>query len=469
MSSPEHEPDPQEKAGTRDLTVGSIPRHLLAFSLPMLAGSTLQVAYSLVNAVWVGRFLGPIPFAAVSAAQPVLYILFASAAGLTLSGNILVAQDVGAHDWARLRRVVQTSYLLISGVSVLFLVAAQLLTGEMLQAMRVPANITPMAAGYLHIYLWTIPFIFWVFLISALLRGIGDSRTPVYFQTVSVLINAVLDPLLIFGLLGLPRLGVYGTAYATLFSQAVAVIGLIIYTVMKRPLVSPDLRRWRLEAAAAWLLLRIGVPAAMQNSVVSFSLFWLSRYVNGFGAETVAAFGVGLRIDGLAFLPAVTIGTAVSTLAGQNIGACQFGRVRQVYNWGMLLSVGISLLITLAAVSVPQLFVRAFTRDPHVVDLASTYLRIVGYTYFLYAATFVANGVINGAGQTLITTLFAIIALWLIRLPLAGYLAATMGRVTGVWDAMLISVAAGTLLSLGYYYTGKWRQAISNAVEWKEE
>lgn len=335
MSSSENDHDggaPLRQYG-RDLTTGSIPRHLVAFSLPMLAGSALQVSHSFINAVWVGRFIGEDALAAVTLSQPIIFVIIATAAGLMMAPNILVAQDAGARDWERLQRVVQTSYALFGALSFILLALGLWNVGGLLRLLDAPVEIFAAAEGYLRVVLWTLPFNFWIFLIGSMLRGIGDSKTPVYFQTVAVVINTILDPVLIFGWAGLPALGLIGTAWATIIAQAIGVTGLLIFVMRKRQLVNPNWRRLRIDSSTALLLLGIGLPSAIQQSVVSVSLFGLTRYVAAFGADTIAAFGAGLRIDGVAFLPALTMGMAVATLAGQSLGARQFDRVRDVFRW----------------------------------------------------------------------------------------------------------------------------------------
>jgi len=444
----------------RDLTSGSIPRHLLAFALPMLAGSALQTAYSFINAVWVGKFLSENALAAITVSMPIFFMNTALAGGLTLAANVLTAQCAGAQDWKRLRSVVQNSFILITAISLALTVIGLALAGPLLKTMNTPPEILPAATSYLRIFLWTLPFSFSIFLIGSLLRGIGDSKTPLYFQAVSLVLNAVLDPLLMFGLLGLPRLGLNGTAVASLIAQCVAVIALWIYAAHRRPVVMPDLRQLRLEAATARQLIVVGLPSAAQQSVVSFSMFFLVTFVSAFGASADAAFGAGLRIDAVAFLPALTIGMAVSSLAGQNIGARQYDRVKEVFKWGALLSGGISLFIGLVVFAAPAVFLKAFINNQKVLDLGVGYLRIVSFTYVIFAIMFVANGIINGAGQTIQTTLFAMITLLGMRIPLSYYLPKLLGNVTGIWYAMLISVSAGMTISLIYYGSGKWKKPL---------
>jgi len=447
----------------RDLTSGSIPRHLIAFSLPMLAGSLLQSAYSFVNAFWVGRFLGPRALAAVTVSIPAVFVMIAAAAGLTLASNIVIAQHYGARDWERLRSTVETSVTLVLGASVVLMVFGLVFSKELLHLVNAPPDIFAMSLRYIRIVMLSLPLSFAIFLIGSMLRGIGDSKTPVYFQAVSVLLNATLDPLLMFGWAGFPRLGLNGTAWATLFSQSAAVVSLLVFVAKRHPLVMPDWGCLRPQRDTARLLLTIGLPAMVQQSVVSVSMFGITRFVSAFGSTADAAFGAALRIDQIAFLPSLTLGIAVSTLAGQNLGARKPERVGQIFWWGAAVSVLISSVIAAAAITVPQVFLRIFLTDPKVIDIGVGYLRIVGFTYVLYSLMFVSNGVINGAGHTFATTIISMLALWGIRLPLAWLLSHYLHSATGIWIAMLTSVGVGMTLSVVYYSTGRWKTPMTRS------
>jgi putative MATE family efflux protein len=453
-------PAPSQLAGARDLTTGSVPRHVFAFSMPMLAGSAIQTGYSVVNAFWVGRYLGAAALAAVTVSMPVLFVTIAVAAGLTLATNILASQHFGAKDWQGLKRVVQTSAALIGVIAIALLALGLAIAERLLVAMNTPSDILPTAAPYLHIMLCTLPLSFAIFLLASVLRGIGDSKTPVYFQAWSLGLNAVLDPLLMFGWAGFPRLGLNGTAWASIAAQTAAVVALLLYIPRRRPLVMPDWRHLRIDRETAGLLVRIGFPSMVQQSVVSVSMVVIVSLVSRFGSNADAAFGAGLRIDGVAFVPAITFGMAVSTLAGQNIGAGRLDRVRQVFWWGLAISGAISAVIAVFAVGMPGLILRMFLTDPRVIGIGATYLRIVGFTYVLYAVLFVSNGIINGAGHTLPTTLMTMTSLWGIRLPLAAILPRYVGDERGIWWAMLTSVACGMAMSLAYYASGRWKRPV---------
>ena len=183
--------------------------------------------------------------------------------------------------------------------------------------------------------------------------------------------------------------------------------------------------------------------------------------VNEFGEDVTAAFGAASRVDQLAFMPALTFSMAISTLAGQNIGANRHHRVREIFLWGCLLSGGVTLAASLLAVLLPGVMLRIFTSDPALISLGTDYLRIVGSCYLFFAIMFVANGIINGSGHTMATTAISLVSLWIVRVPVAYWLSTRIGSVNGVWYAMSLSFGVSMLASLGYYLSGRWRRPIA--------
>lgn len=440
-----------------DMTTGSIPRLLLLFSLPMLAASSLQVVQNVINGIWIGNFLDRDALAASQASFPLLFIMMALGGGFSLAANILIAQFVGARRFSEVRTVVQTSTVAMLVLSLLLMILGQLFAVPILRAINTPPEVMDIAAQYLRLILLGLPWGFGLFLFSSNLRGAGDSTTPMRFLALSVILTIVLDPILMLGWLGFPRYGLPGTALASIIAQLVAFIGLALYMRKHDYLVTPNWKQLRVEPHVLWMLIKLGFPPAIQQSIVSFSLLVITAILNGFGTEVTAAFNIAMRIDSVAFLPAMTIGMAVSTLVAQNIGAGKLERVAPIFRWGLLLAVSISLLISLFAIFTPGMLMHVFTHDQQLINEGIGYLRIVGITYVIFAAMFVANGVINGAGQTMATTIFSIIGLLIFRIPLAEFLAHRMQSPQGVWYAMLISVSVAALISVGYYFSGRWK------------
>jgi putative MATE family efflux protein len=278
----------QHKHG-RDLTEGSIPRHLLAFSLPMFIGSLLQTAYSFINAIWVGQFMGTSALAAVTVSFPLIFAMIALVAGLTLATNIQVSQNMGAKNHEAVRRVIDSSIVLIVGIGLVLLVAGELSASQALRWMDTPADVFPVALSYLRIFMLALPGAFAVFLLRNTMQGMGDSKTPLYFQSAAVIVTAILDPLLMFGWLGFPRLGLNGTAWAAVASNLTAAVALVIYLRRKNHLAAP---RWvgrHIHWPTALMTLRIGLPSALQQSLLSLSMVFVTGIVNGFGEAATAA------------------------------------------------------------------------------------------------------------------------------------------------------------------------------------
>ncbi len=460
-SEPGNESRSPGKVYGKDLTSGSVSRNLIGFAVPMLMGSLAHTAYSIINAAWVGNGLGTEAMAAVTVSFPILFLLMAVAGGLTMATNILVSQAYGARDWERLHGVIQTSLMLTMLLGMVCLLAGWIGADWAVRMMGAPADVAPLAAGYLRLFVWTTPFMFGMFLLASAMRGSGDSKTPLYFQVASLAMTIVLDPVLMFGWFGLPRLGLNGTALATVLTQACAFVALATFLHKRHHIASPDWAHPRASLETAMLALRIGVPAMAQQATVALGTLAVVRLVNMFGTESAAAYGIAMRIDQLAFMPAMAIGAAASSMAGQNIGAGQIGRVREVLRWGCIIAWLFTLPAFLLCAGLSAWLMALFAHhDQTVIETGAHYLRIASPGYLLIAAMFVCNGVINGSGHTLATTLFTAVAFFVVRVPLAMALPLWMDSVDGIWYAILLSYGAGMTLSLLYYKTGRWKRPV---------
>ncbi|HEX2950633.1 MAG TPA: MATE family efflux transporter, partial [Armatimonadota bacterium] len=288
---------PCEQERGQDLTIGSIPRLLMTFTIPLLIGNMIQAGYGIVNRFWVGRYLGDASMAAVTNTMQVAFILIAIANGLTLSSNILISQFVGARNWQAVRRVVQNSLVLIGTLSIIFLVLGQFLTVPLLTAINVPRESFPIAESYMRLFLLSFPFMFIAFLTTSILRGVGDSITPLIFQGIGVVLAAILDPLLMLGWCGFPRLGLNGTAYSMLITQSLTLVAFFIYLHKKNHIASPDWRHLAIDWQTSKLTLKIGLPAAAQQLLVALGSSFMLRFVNDYHESAAAGFGAASQID----------------------------------------------------------------------------------------------------------------------------------------------------------------------------
>jgi putative MATE family efflux protein len=445
-----------------DLTVGSIPRHLLYFSIPMLIGNLIQIGYNIINTIWVGHLVGENAVGAIGDSFPIFIIPIGFAMGITVATMILVSQYYGAKDYGMVEKVVNNSFSLSLIIGAALTTAGILSVDFLLGLMNTPPENFAMASSYLKIMLLTFILMYLGFLITSILRGIGDTVTPLIFMVIGVGLNAILDPFLIGGFGPFPRLGLNGAAYASLISMATAFGIAIVYLNRKGHLVALNPKKLILDRHITSLVFKIGLPSIIQQSLVSISSMFVTSFVNSFGSAATNAFGAVGRVDMLAFMPAMSMSMAVSTLTGQNLGAHKPERVKDIFKWGVIMTSSITVLISLIAIFLSRIILIMFGlgNDAAVMRIGITYLRLVGTCYMFFGIMFVSNGVINGAGHTLVTMSFTLLALWLVRVPFSWLLSKTSLGITGIWVAVALSYLVVMIVSLAYYSSGRWKKSV---------
>lgn len=444
----------------KDLTTGSIPRHLLDFAIPMLLGNLLQTGYGIVNTVWVGNVAGADAVGATQVSFPIIFMLISLASGATLATTILVSQYYGARDFKMVEKVVNNSFSIALILGSVLTIAGILASDSILRLMETPPEIFAMATSYLKISIAGFILLFLTFLITSILRGIGDTKTPLVFMAIGIGINAVLDPLMIIGIGPFPKLGLDGAAYASLIAQTIGFTLAMIYLGRKKHFVAINLKKLTLDRHLTHLIFKLGFPSMIQQVLVSISSAFITGFVNAFGATATSAFGAAARIENIVFMPLMSFGMAASALAGQNLGAGRPDRVREVFKWGVIMTSIVTLTLSALVVAFPRQLLMMFIQEPPVLDIGVGYLRIVGCGYIVIAILFISNGVINGAGKTLVTMAFTIITLWAVRVPLAAVLTKTGLQIHGIWLSINIGFLVGITISLSYYFSGRWKKSI---------
>lgn len=450
-----------------DFTSGSIPKHLLVFSIPLFLGNLLQALYNTVDSVWVGQFLGANALASVTVGGPVIFALVAMVMGIAMATTTLVAQFYGAKEHDKVQVVIGNSLVLLLVLGIIVTIVGVAFSRTFLTWINVPEEIFDDAATYLSIFFTGMVANFMYNVVSAVLRGLGDSRTPLKFLAIASVINIILDPLFIFGFGPIPRLEVAGVAWATVISQVISAVISLHYLFVTSRLVRWTPTIWKPDRQVIGKLLRIGVPAGTQQTLVSLSSLAVNSIVNRFGPTVVAGFGAAMRIDQFAFMPAMSVSLAVSSLVGQNIGARKKDRVHDVVRWSIALSGAIALSVSVLCYVIPDVFLRAFTSESGVLVEGSRYLKTMAFAFVPMAWMFTLTGVLRGAGDTVASMFVSLGSLWLVRVPLASYLAfrREMGP-QGVWLGIAISVYMGLLFNFLYYRTGRWiRAAVTSRVQ----
>jgi putative MATE family efflux protein len=443
-----------------DFTNGSIPRHLIIFAIPMFVGNLLQALYNVVDSIWVGRFLGSESLAAVSVSFPIIFTLIALVMGITMATTTLVGQYYGAKKTELLDKTIGNSLLLLTVFGSLISLLGIIFSRRMLVLINTPPDVLEFAASYLQIFCSGLLGMFWYNGVSAILRGLGDSRTPLKFLFYTTFLNIFLDPLLIFGWGPFPALGINGAAWATIIAQGISALISLRYLFFTSQLIIIKNDFWIPDLSIIKLIFTIGLPAGLQHTFISLSALVVSSLINLFGSTVVAGFGAAARVDQFAFMPAMSIGMAVSSLVAQNLGAGKNERVKESVRWSSLLTICITLFISLITLLIPHLLLLPFTKEPAVLAEGIRYLRFVAFSYLPMALMFTLGGVLRGAGDTFIAMIFTLISLWVIRVPLATSLSRLpfLG-INGVLLGITLSPLMGFLLNYLYYRSGRWKKS----------
>lgn len=410
----------------------------------------LQMMYNLVDAWFLGR-LGADAVSAPSIAFNVVFFLAVFGMGFSHAGTTLISQAHGAGDRKNVDFYASQTLTLVTITGVCVGIIGLAATNGLLWLLRVPESAVADTRIYMRIIFAGMPFMFFFFVLQALLQGVGDSVTALVVQAGTVVLNGILDPLFIFGVGPLPAMGVAGAATATVISRGAAAVVAVVLLMrghrhlrVRRAMLRPRMTAWR-------RLIRIGLPLATGEGVAALGFTVLQGVVNGFGVAVVAAFGVANRIIGLFNMPAIGLSRATASLVGQELGAASPEGARAV----LRLSVLFMLVFIIPAMTITFLFgnslVRFFVDDPAVIAHGATLFRIVSVSVVPYTLFMVINGAFQGGGDTRPVMVLSIVRLWGLRVPVAMVLAwyTALGP-DGIWYAMFVSnvvtATAGFLL-----------------------
>ncbi len=434
-----------------DFTAGPIGKQLLAFSLPILVTNLLQASYQFIDSLWVGNLLGATALGAVAVSSTVIFTVLSFIIGVNNATLTVLSQLKGKDDDARLRSFVNAFVVILSGMAIALGVAGFIFAKDILQFLGTPASMIPEGVSYLQINFLGILFLFGYNFISTVFRALGNSKTPIRFVLVAVILNTVLDPLFIDTF----DWGIEGAAYATIFAQGTAfVYGLIVSIRFRQiPFSMPKLPK-REEVS---MILKQGIPSGLQMTVISAGLAAIMSVVTSFGPDAVAGFGAAQRLDSIIMLPAHALGTAVNSMAGQNIAIKQWDRVRQITKHALLMNLAAMFLAAVVIFIFARWGIRMFISDEGAVAFGAEYVKIIAFFYPFLGLNFVWNGIVRASGAMFQVLLLNIISFWVLRYPLTFIFAKLIGE-KGIGVGIGASFVISSILAFGYYRFGKWRE-----------
>ena len=458
----------------KDMTQGSVTKHLLRFSLPFLASNLLQALYSMADTMIVGMFDGYAGAAAVGAGGQVTAVLLNLISGLAVGGTVLIAQFIGARKQEEVKHTIGTMFSLYAIAAAVFTVVMLLIDPLILKLLSTPEEIWDESLAYLNICMGGTVFVFGYNAVSAVLRGMGDSRHPLLFVAIAAVTNVVLD--LIF--VGPLNMGAAGAAWATIIAQALSFIMAIIFLRRNNFVFDFHPRSFKIHKEIVKRLLGIGLPSSVQGTLVGLSFMMLTRTANTIGGVVgTTALAVASKVNGIAILPAFAIQSSIASMAGQNLGADEPKRAYKTMKTGMLLSFLFSSVIFIAVNALaPQIFelflgsgdsgLSASLREECIVK-GSDYLRSISWDYLLVSFTFSITGLAIGAGQTFFTMASGIFCAIVVRVPAAWILTDNLPfglsspwniGLPGVGYAVPIGTVVSLIICLVYLATGAWKK-----------
>ena len=446
--------------GAQDMTQGKPLSCLIAFSVPLLIGNLAQQMYNTVDSIIVGRYVGDSALAAVGASGPILNLLLLLFMGISTGAGILVSQYFGAHRQKELETTVGTCLTLTLIASLIIMALGTLIVEPLMTLLDTPPDVHGMAVDYLTIIVIGIAGSAYYNIVSGVLRGLGDSFSPLVFLVVACVLNIFLDLLFVVKF----DMAAAGVALATVVAQAISAMLCLwrlthmksVLRVTKRSLI-PD-KRITIKT------IRLGLPSGLTQAIFSMAAIVVQALTNSFGTSVIACAIVVMRVDGFAMMPNFTFGMAMTTFVGQNVGAGRMDRVREGVRKGLTGGLVISFILVAAILGFGENLMRLFTTTEEVVQLGVHMMRILAVGYIAMAVTQSLSGVMRGAGDTLTPMWISLITTIVIRVPLAYGIAfftrseaLPNGTPDSIFISLLISWVMGGVLTAIFYRLGKWQ------------
>ncbi len=446
--------------GAQDMTVGRPWVNLAMFSAPLLVGNLAQQLYNTVDSIVVGRYVGDTALAAVGASGPVLNLLLLLFMGISTGAGIMVSQYFGAKQKDELSRTIGTCIMLTLLSGVVIMLVGPLISGPLMSLLKTPDEIYGMSVSYLTIIFLGILGCGYYNILSGVLRGMGDSLTPLLFLLVACFLNIFLDILFVAKY----RMGVAGVAWATIIAQAVSAVLCFLRLLQMRDQITLSRKTLRLDRAMTSRTIKLGLPSGLTQAIFSLAAIVVQALTNTFGTNVIACSIVVMRVDGFAMMPNFTFGMAMTTFVGQNVGAGLMHRVDEGTRDGLKMALGVSCVLTACILLFGRNLMQLFTETVEVVDLGMHMMRILAVGYIAMAVTQSLSGVMRGAGDTMTPMWISIITTVIIRVPIAyawAFFTRTPDQPAGspdcIFTSLLISWVLGAVITFFFYKRGAWR------------
>ncbi len=447
-----------KKAILKDYTKGNLPKQVALFSLPFMLSNALQVLFSIVDMIVVGKVVGPSGLSAVSTASHIVTFMTMLCLGFATGGQIYISQLIGADKKEDLNKAIGTLFTFTAVLGVIMTVIGLTLARPILSLMKTPPEAMEDAVKYLLVCSGGIIFTFGYNCVSAVLRGMGNSNQPFVYILIAAVVNVVLDLLFVLVF----KWGVWGAALATILGQSVSFITSIIYLIIKKKTFGFDFkpRSFLPTKEASKVLLKLGIPFSLRSGAVNVSMLFVTSLVNGLGVAASAVFGVGLKVDDLVRKVSIGVNYSVSTFVGQNFAAKELKRTKQSVYWGWLYSFLIYLVFLIVyLVDVEGLF-KIFTSDENVLALAPVFVKAIILSFPAMIIMRGTNGFIQGIGNSMLSMVFSLLDGFVLRIGLSYLLGNALGLgLYGLFLGYGLAAYGTAIPGMIYFFSGKWKKA----------
>ncbi len=447
----------QSRKFSADFTQGSVSKHLLKFSTPLFFSNLLQVVYNMVDMIIVGQALGKVGLSGVSIGGDVSHFLTFIAMGFSSAGQVIIAQYIGARQEKKVGTFIGTMFTFLFGCAAVLSIICLLLRTPILQLMRTPAESFSEALGYTTVSAIGLIFVYGYNIVSAVLRGIGDSKHPFIFISIAAVMNILLDLLFVFPL----KMGAAGAALATIISQGFSFICCAVFLWKKRDHLGFDIE-WKdfthIDKDMLLKLTKLGVPMAIKSAAIQFSKLFVNSWINSYGVVVSAVAGIVNKFSSITNLISNSVNTAGSSMVGQNIGAQKYDRVPKIMLTSFLMTVTVSIIMSIVTVSFPEAVFGIFTDEADVMAVCMEFLPIAVLLFFGSAFRAAMNSLLNGSGNYRVNFATAILDGMIMRIGLAVLLGLVLDmKYLGFWLGDALAGFTPFFIGLVYYYKGNWR------------
>ncbi|WP_017416528.1 MATE family efflux transporter [Clostridium tunisiense] len=445
----------------KDMTEGTPWKRIVEFSVPMLIGNIAQQFYNTADSIIVGKYVGDNALAAVGSASPILNLLLVLFVGIATGAGIMVSQYFGAKDREKLSHTIGVCITLTAIASVIIMIIGPIVTRPLLTFLNTPASIIDWCADYLIIYFVGIAGFAYYNILAGVLRGLGDSVSALVFLLVATVLNVILDIWFVAGL----NMGVAGVALATIIAQGISAVLCIIKLLKMRNIFDLNLKMLKPNKEFSVKLIKLGLPSGFTQAIFSLAMIVVQSLTNSFGEMVIACNVIVMRVDGFAMMPNFTFGSAMTTYAGQNIGAKKMDRVNEGTKSGTKIAVAVSTTITILILMFGRPLMGVFTDTKELVDLSMHMMQILAVGYIAMAVTQSLSGVMRGAGDTMTPMWISLITTVILRVPVAygiAYLTRSdlypTGRPESTFISLVVSWTLGAIITTIFFKKGKWRK-----------